>query len=125
MSLSLEPVPHKYTVFTCYEDHDQRDFITNLDRSCLVSCFVRFNEKCTVFVKFNKTTNTKFHENSSGGSRSNQCGQTYGRTDGHDESNSYFSQLLSIMSKHWNKIYGFYVIKQVHIALSTECLMII
>ena len=44
----------KIAVFTCYEDHDQRDFITNLCRSCLVSCFFRFNENCSVSATFSK-----------------------------------------------------------------------
>jgi hypothetical protein len=41
---------------------------------------------------FEKHSNTKFHENLASGSRVVPCGQTDGRTDGHDESNSRFLQ---------------------------------
>jgi len=51
--------------------------------------------------------------------RINAYRHTEGRTG--MASVSYFSQLLSIMSKHWDKIYGLYLIKQVHIALNIGC----
>jgi hypothetical protein len=42
---------------------------------------------------FEKSSNIKFHENPSSGSRVVPCGQTDGRTDRRDEGNSRFSQL--------------------------------
>jgi len=40
---------------------------------------------------FEKSTNIKFHENLTSGSRV-PCGRTHGRTDMHDEANRRFSQ---------------------------------
>jgi len=42
---------------------------------------------------FEKSSNTKFHENPRSGSRAILCGQTDGRTGRHDEASSRFSQL--------------------------------
>ena len=39
-----------------------------------------------------KSSNVKFDQNSSGGNRVNAEGKTDGRTDGHDEVNSRFSE---------------------------------
>ena len=41
---------------------------------------------------FYTSSNNKFHENPSSGSRVVSCGKTDGRTDRHDEANSPFSQ---------------------------------
>jgi hypothetical protein len=41
---------------------------------------------------FEESSNVKFHQNPSIGSRFVVCGQTNGRTDGQEESNSRFSQ---------------------------------
>jgi len=41
---------------------------------------------------FEKSSNIKFHENLSSGSRVVSSRQTDGRTDGHEESNSHFWQ---------------------------------
>jgi hypothetical protein len=41
---------------------------------------------------FEKTSNIKFHENSSRGRRVVPCGRTDGQTDRHDEANSRFSE---------------------------------
>ena len=42
---------------------------------------------------FEKVSNIKFYPNPSNGSRVVPCGQTDGRTDGHDEANINFSIL--------------------------------
>jgi len=41
---------------------------------------------------FEKSSNTKLHENPSSGIRVVPCGRTDGRTDRHDEADSRFSQ---------------------------------
>ena len=53
---------------------------------------------CRILTKFGvcrkifvKVGNTKFHENSSGGSRTEIFGTTDRQTDGHDEANSRFA----------------------------------
>ena len=70
----------------------------------LSQMYIGLYVKCPLFVPdlmklkfspqiFEKFSNIKFHENTSSGSRVALWGQTYGRTDRHDDANSRFSQL--------------------------------
>ena len=77
----------------------KRDIIINVQTFLCSTCY-----SCQILIKlefsrriFNKSLNTKFHENPSTGTRVVSCGQTDGRTDRQtdmpDEANSRFSQL--------------------------------
>ena len=50
---------------------------------------------------FEKSLNTKFHQNLSNGSRLVPCEMTNGRTDGSDEANSRFSQFSNAPKNEW------------------------
>jgi len=52
-----------------------------------------------------KHSNIKFHENPSSGSRTVPCG----RTDGHDETNSHFSQFYKRAQKGIGNVVPFHV----------------
>jgi len=81
----------------------QRDIIINVQRSaCKVAVIlVRLLHKVEVFWNssfldsFSKTSNIKFHKNPSGESRVVPCG----RTDKHNESNSYFPPFCECAKK--------------------------
>ena len=54
------------------------------------------NETWTFLIDFRKkTSNNKFHENPSSGSKVVPCGQMGGGTDRHDKANSRFSQFVN------------------------------
>jgi hypothetical protein len=52
------------------------------------------------FEKKKKSSNIKFHQNPSSGSRTVPCGKTDRRMDGHDEANNRFSQFCERILKN-------------------------
>jgi len=69
------------------------------DQKCISVFMYSTGYYCQIVMKieffrkiFEKCSNIKLHENPSGGSRVDTCGQTDGRTDGHDEGDSRFWQ---------------------------------
>ena len=60
--------------------------------SCKVSFLSDFNETWRFSINFRKILKTVFHENPSSEIRGVPYGQKDGRTDGHDEAKSRFSQ---------------------------------
>ena len=73
---------------------NERVVFGNVHRSsCTVPLFFSdFNETLIFSTDFEKSSNTKFHENPPSGSRAVPCGRIDGRTDGYDEASSCPSQ---------------------------------